>query len=362
MPKIRGLGSITPYRDGYRARIYVGGRRRERAFEKKGDAERWLTGQAAQKVDELAGFANRRGTREDVTFEDIADETLQNLFARRTYTERTEAAYRSETKQVLGHWGNRRVAAVRDRDVDAWVEELRKTYSTSSVRHYLDRLSQMLDHAQRQGYVGKLLVRIERPRLVQKTIREGITAKELARLIQAAHVDHDRRALPALLLAARTGLRATEICQLRGEDVYPGRRYIRVEVRGEKADRPKTATARTLPIEDADLLAALRALARKPGDPLLGLRTRDALQSLLARAWRAAGLSGAPQLHRLRHTYATSAALRMPVPVLQQRLGHRTILTTMRYVHVDSTTEFPPSRKGNRKKARRGADRTKPKK
>ncbi len=44
---------------------------------------------------------------------------------------------------------------------------------------------------------------------------------------------------------------------------------------------------------------------------------------------------GKIEWHVLHHTYATNmAAAGVPIPVLQQQLGHRDISTTMRYAHV----------------------------
>jgi len=42
-------------------------------------------------------------------------------------------------------------------------------------------------------------------------------------------------------------------------------------------------------------------------------------------------------LHCLRHTFGTVMARRVPLPVLQQLLGHSDVQTTMRYVDVSES-------------------------
>lgn len=344
MKHAHGFGRVERVRNGHRGVIYIRGRRqRSPVCPSKQLAERWLEEMRLRKVEILAGSQAPRGTAEDVTFDDVATEVVDHLEARRTYTVKTMREYRSQMRVLLKLVGkDRKVATMREREVDAFVRKLRaQERSTSRIRHLLDRLSQVFEHCVRQQYIGRNpCPKLERPRLVQKTIRDAISAHDLARLAKAAWADQDRRAPAVVLIPARAGLRASEIVQLRREDVQLERGYLRVEVREETEDRTKTGKAWTVPIEHADLRRALKGLPAV-GDRLLGILSPDGLDTILRRVARRAGVE--VSLHVLRHTYATMEALRgVPVPLIQRRMGHASIETTMRYVHVKEPSDASP--------------------
>ena len=70
--------------------------------------------------------------------------------------------------------------------------------------------------------------------------------------------------------------------------------------------------------------------AGRGGEPL----SPTALQRAYTQAKRAAGVTKVGGIHALRHAYAThQLAAGLQVERLQRLLGHRSIQTTLRYVH-----------------------------
>jgi site-specific recombinase XerD len=137
------------------------------------------------------------------------------------------------------------------------------------------------------------------------------------------------------------GLRISELCGLRAEDIHWGEQLLRVRGKGKKE--------RLVPV-GAPALEAIRAYwGRLPRPPAPGMPVfwRDAesskpvppmmIQSRLKRYLAAAGLDPKITPHKLRHSFAThlldaGADLR----TVQELLGHQHLVTTQVYTHVST--------------------------
>lgn len=150
----------------------------------------------------------------------------------------------------------------------------------------------------------------------------------------------------AVLLAGECGLRIGEIIALEWADldlVANTITIVRQERQGVEGP-PKGGKPRTVPMT-ARLAVHLRAVPRirtgrvavLAGEPVTEAVARVALH----RICRYAGL---PERlwHRLRHSYATHAALLGANPIrLQHWLGHSTLNMTLRYVHFAESHQWP---------------------
>ena len=71
---------------------------------------------------------------------------------------------------------------------------------------------------------------------------------------------------------------------------------------------------------------------------------RDGAWHIYKRAKEKAGITKAGGIHTLRHAYATGLLeAGVELPVIQRRLGHTSIRSTMRYLHLaqDKTSATP---------------------
>jgi site-specific recombinase XerD len=186
----------------------------------------------------------------------------------------------------------------------------------------------------------KRTVRPHRPPNADLRTREYLTEREVERLMNAAKGNRwGHRDATMLLVAYRHGLRASELVDLRWEQVEF--RTASLHVR-----RAKQGTPSTHPIL-GDELRALRRLHREqnPKSPFVFTSERGAPFStagfarMVERAGRAAKLAFKAHPHMLRH--ATGYALANKghdTRALQAYLGHRNIQHTVRY------TELAPTR------------------
>lgn len=338
----RGLGSLHKLPSGsWRAVIYIGGVRVQKAYPRLDMAKRWLQLKRAEKVEIEATGRRITPSGEAFRYEDLADELRAQWAAGlpRVYTDRTLEGYRGELAALLTWWGNRVPTQTTPTDVDRYVAALRKDgLSTSRIRHLLDRLSQLHQLGVRRGLLRAVPCKIDRPRLVQTSEPEILEPAQLAALIAGARAEADPRILAALLLALHAGLRRSEIARLRGEDVLPD--AVRVAVRSE-ADRTKSGRHREIPMLSDELRRALAALAPKRGRPLLaGISRPRHVADLVHDTW-ARTIGGRPRLHALRHVLATTLAQAGSSAYAQAVLGHGSIVTTQRYIHV-KVRDVPP--------------------
>ena len=170
-----------------------------------------------------------------------------------------------------------------------------------------------------------------------------LSRSEVQTLIQTPrHLKH--RIILATLYT--TGLRATELCQLRGADIDSERMVVVVRQGKGKKDRQ-------VPLSP-DLLPKLRRYWKLygleswlfPGARLSEPLTRHGVHHICAQAGKDAKLKKAIYPHLLRHTYATHLLeAGMDLRSIQLLLGHASLSSTSIYLHVANpaleTTKSP---------------------
>jgi integrase/recombinase XerD len=179
---------------------------------------------------------------------------------------------------------------------------------------------------------------------IERYLPETLAAPEVERLIAAAAgttpLEVRDRALVELLYAS--GLRVSEVCGARLENLDLERGFIRVVGKGNK-QRLVPVGGRAREALEAYLSSARPALVsrRTGGEVFLSVRGRrltpQRIWQLVSALGRRAGLEREVHPHMLRHSFAThllegGADLR----IIQELLGHADISTTQVYTHVDS--------------------------
>ena len=173
------------------------------------------------------------------------------------------------------------------------------------------------------------------------TLPEILNHDELVRLFTVT-TNPKHRAV--LMTAYAAGLRASELGRLRVSDIDSKRMCLRV-------DQGKGNKDRYVPLSPR-LLEQLREYWRRkrpepwlfPNELLGRPLSRDGAWHIYKRAKEKAGIRKAGGIHTLRHCYATGLLeAGVELPVIQRRLGHNSIRSTMRYLHLanDKTAATP---------------------
>jgi integrase len=183
------------------------------------------------------------------------------------------------------------------------------------------------------------------------------TPAEIEALMTALHKPRFIKWRPLIMVAAFTGLRASELRGLRWCDLDLQKGLLNVRQRADRYNEigsPKSGkSARRIPLPDAvkkELLEhKLRSNFKKPDDLVFanGAGNVESLANIrnrgLVPAWREAGVTDRYEgMHSLRHWFASWCANRkedgglgLPMKVVQERMGHSSILITAdRYSHL----------------------------
>ena len=187
------------------------------------------------------------------------------------------------------------------------------------------------------GFLGKevepLLKGIKRPRRTAQPPRVFSPGEVESLLLDGTAGDPLARAF--LMIVYGCGLRLSEAAHVRIEDIDSARFQLRVS-------HPKGGRERLVPLSD-NLLAELRRWYRvhRPKQWLFAQGPEQKPihkatgQNLYYRSLRRSGLPNKCGIHTLRHSFATHLLENgVEITVVQKFLGHASLSTTARYLHV----------------------------
>jgi integrase len=204
-----------------------------------------------------------------------------------------------------------------------------------TIYNVLVVLSDMLEAARKRGLIASVpeidWIKIPEPPF------DFLDFDEADRLIAAA--DGEWRAM--ILTAIRTGMRQGELLAIEKPDLdlSAGRANVCRNYVDGHFGTPKSGKPREIQLGD-EVCAALAKQIEHNRGPLVfcdasgGVLTSGKLIQPLRRACQRAGLRFIGW-HDLRHTFASHLVMRgAPLKVVQELLGHASIMTTMRYAHL----------------------------
>jgi len=261
-------------------------------------------------------------------------------FLRRCDAKSTRQAYERELTRFL--------AWLPDDPTDETLFDYRdhlrqKGLSPTTIRWRTTVVRRFLLFAKRRGFLDQDLVADFKPPKGKSGFAPRVlNQRELDRLIDAPdrRTARGRRDAAMLVCMGVGGLRAGEVCALNGMDVLIRPHEVVLTVNG-KGRKQRTVT---LPGKWVSLFQAYLRMwgkIRRPGNPFFwGGRSDDkritgaGIDYLVKQAGATAEFHSLHP-HALRHTAATLEIHRgRPLPAIQAMLGHSTVETTMKYIHI----------------------------
>jgi integrase/recombinase XerD len=252
---------------------------------------------------------------------------------------RTQQSYTSYVAD-LAKFHDRSPELITYDEVVDWIHHLigERRLSASSVNIAVNAV-RFLYGVTLQRDVAVLMAGI--PRMKRNTRRAEVYARsEIEAILTAPAQPRDRAFLMTVYAG---GLRLSEATQFQIKDVDRARMQLRVR-------NGKGAKERVLPLSQR-LLQELEHYWRaqrkgRPGSDSLWLflgrqagqpMNRSTGQNIYYRAVRKSGVRRKGGIHLLRHSFASQLIENgVDLPLVQQLLGHSSLLTTARYLHVTS--------------------------
>lgn len=251
----------------------------------------------------------------------------------------TKESYNATAKRFLEFLGGKSIRDAQVADLVAWVETL--SGAPATITRHIGAVKSLLTYAHRTGYtVFNIGLAVRAPKVPDRLHERIVEEDVIQEILRKADNDRDRA---LLMVFYYSGARVTEVCSLRFKDLV-GNRVTFVNTKGTKS--------RTVLVPPF-VAAAVRAL-RAPSTPdsrniFVSYRDkpicRRSAWDIVNKASDEAGCHLSP--HWFRHAHAThSLDNGAPVHVVQNGLGHASLTTTTRYVHVranQGSSQFLPA-------------------
>lgn len=292
---------------------------------------------------------------------------VSGYFSTNDRAEKTKAAYLSDLKQFSEFAGeDLLLKSVSGAMIERWCAHLRQRgYSPASIRRKIVVLKVFSSYWVRKGALRESpfwRIKLSYGRVEQ--LPRALSAREMRRLLSQARkknsladvVLSDGSEVMTLLLRVSspeyrslrnlalvdllfaTGLRVGEVSALNVHDFFVREAVFRVKGKGGRDRLAVIVDEETLRLQRKYLEARTRIETRSPALFLNSSGTRlttQGMANVIAHLREGAGIERHVTPHMLRHTVATLLLRNgVDIRVVQEFLGHASIVTTQRYTHV----------------------------
>ncbi len=312
---------------------YPNGRRYRRVIGSKQDAE------LIRRKIESEIFEGKWETEklEDVLFTDLTGKYLE--YARFNKSPSTFSIDRYRIKaHLVPYFGKFYLWEITQQMIDDYKSmRIREGASPKTVNHELTNLSHMLKMAIRWRHIDHNAVSgVERMK-VPKNPPRFLNQEEIHWLIKASKGSH---IYPLIVTAIHTGMRKSELLNLRWSDIDFDQHIITVQ---SKSDwHTKNYKSRTIQLTPVlyNVLMEHRQLQSQFGVDseyvftYQGKRIKYSVDDCLKTVLKKAGIENVT-LHKFRHTFASQLVMTgVSLRDVQELMGHQSFETTLQYAHL----------------------------
>lgn len=271
-----------------------------------------------------------------MTLQQAITQWLEHLTQARTHSENTLSAYRRDLAALPQALLTQNLTQLDTHDVRAWISSGHaQGLGSRTLARRLSALRSHLKFARQQGWVQSDPSAGLRPPKGAKKLPNSLSVDDAQALMQPANSLLEKRDLAQWELLYGSGLRLSELCQLKWSDIDLKQAQARVMGKGQRE--------RIVPITTPAITALKQWQAIRPDSDAPEIfvtaqgpiSTRTVQRRLKQTAMQRLGTQ-ALHPHQLRHAFATHMLEGCgDLRAVQELLGHQDLSTTQIYTHLD---------------------------
>lgn len=318
--------SVLQRGSSFQAYVAVGAQRLRRNFSTHAEATAWeaLARQALERGQPVPELPN--GSRPIITEWTLA-QAADRCFDLHWKGKASERHVLINVNKALKHFGTRvAVSSISTEQIDDWILALRNQgLSGGTINRNLAALSKIIRTAHESGRVEKM-PKFRRQKEGQHRLR-WLTVEEVDKALECAKTFypmlHD-----SIVISVDTGIRRGELLRLEPRDVVNNNLMVWVT----KNEQPRSIPLTKRSIE------VLTRLCHGLSPTAKLFPQHEWIRSPWEHVKDLAGLGDDVVWHTLRHTFASRLVQRgVPIQVVKELMGHKTIAMTMRYAKLCPT-------------------------
>lgn len=280
----------------------------------------------------------------------ITEDYLEYCKTQRRLDWKTLKAYRTDLNQFVSFFNISHIHAISIPDIEKYIGYLHQTLKPKTAKRKLASIKAFYHFLEYKDYIdqnpfNKIKTSFREPILLPKTIPLYIMEHLLStmyRELSLAHTNHQKkRTLLDIAICETlfsTGVRISELCNLKSSDVDLHDAAIRIYGKGSKE--------RMIQIGNSDVIKMLEQYAtvymdeiNKSGfffvNPNATPISDQAIRRMIKKYCSLASIDLHITPHMFRHTFATSLLeADVDIRYIQEMLGHSSITVTEIYTHV----------------------------
>ena len=272
----------------------------------------------------------------------LKDEFFSYLLVEKNLSQNTISAYKNDIKKFIKFLREKKYR-LKEIDFSKFTEFLlnlkKQNLSVSSIIRIISSIRNFYKFLYARGYVSNYLF-IETPKS-DRNLPEVLSFTEIEKLLSVKNNSKTyKRDIAILELIYGSGLRVSELVNLKIDDINFKQKFMRIKGKG---NRERIAFLNEVALKRINEYLPERAKNKKSSQsPFLFLNksgsklSRQFIWKIVKKYVSLAGFDKNVKPHTLRHSFATHLLESgLDLRIVQELLGHKNLSTTEIYTHID---------------------------